>query len=211
MELFGIPIEIITPMILVIVTIFYSIFTLFIFFEQRKSRKELSKPLISAKPYFIGPIAMYIQVANLGKGTALNVEINCDTNPPSSKKKWKTNFFPPNDETIEIGLDKIYLKELFNNYNEIIVKAIYEDIYGKNYEQTIKIDLNKLQESLKGKGIIYRDDFYQQIEDIRKKLKELGRNTRGLDKIERKLDELNEINKDLKRLNDINKTINKIK
>jgi len=210
MDIFGVPLETITTIALVFVTIIYAIFTLFIFLEQRKNRKDLSKPFISAKPYFIGPMAMYIQIANIGKGSALDIDIKCKTNPISSTKEWCSNFLLPNSETIEIGLDEYSLPQIFNKYKEILIETSYYDIYNTHYTPIIRIDLIKLKDSLQGKGIIYKDDFHQQIEDIKKELHELSNNTRGLDKVERKLEKIDDIDKSLKRLGDINNTLKKI-
>jgi len=207
LEIIHIPIDSITPIALVIVTVAYAFFTYLLYKTQEKNTKILSKPLISANPYFISPGIMFIQIANMGNGPAINVNVKCKTEPPSSECRWNTNFYPPKSDPIIFQLAEVHSQQIVKNYSKIIIETEYYDLDGKRGEPNIiEIETSKIKDTF---GVLYRPDFHTQMENVTKELHEITKNTRGLDKVEKKLDKLDDIEKNLKRLNDINKTLAK--
>ena len=142
--------------------------------EQEKSRRVLFRPKISAKLHFFSVNTANIKITNVGKGSALDVKINCKALPTNEEINWTTKFLEPN-ESQEIHLQKRSLDDIWQTYDKIVITAKYKDIYNENFEEEIEIDLEEIKKALDTGKIVYHPDYlkeiYKELKNIKDKIK----------------------------------------
>lgn len=165
---------------LLIVTGIYATFTFFILREQRKARRETFKPRLYAKLDYHQPVIPYIKVTNVGKGSALDVDIKITTEPKNDEISWHTKFLEPNEYQCFM-LKEVSIFRMSEKYNKIILNTNYHDIYenSKIISQDIIIDLKKEKKNIENKSVVGQ----WVTNDLQKIGDELGRINRELLKI----------------------------
>jgi hypothetical protein len=131
---------------LVGVTIYYAIQTRRSVHAVEKSTKTQFKPFIKSHIKFIGPNDIVLELRNIGKGPARDLEIDFQVNKTiDSRRAMKEHLLIPEDfKELPISLNKTdtitdvaFFK---NNLTQIDIIGKYKDIFNKT--QTFEENLN---------------------------------------------------------------------
>jgi hypothetical protein len=141
--------------------------------NQQHTRREVFKPKMYAKLEYSEPKIPYVKVTNVGKGTALEVNVSIESESHEKLVSYSSKFVEPN-ETIGFQTKKVNLDEMCKEYGIIIIKMTYKDIYdnSKTISQELSIDLNEEKQKIES-GIILGKWVTEEIIKIRKELEHI--------------------------------------
>jgi uncharacterized protein Yka (UPF0111/DUF47 family) len=149
-QLFGIygnDVLVLVTAILVGVTAFYALQTKRTVASMEKSNAYQFLPHVKSSLVELGPMDLELQISNVGKGPAKEVNVNFYLKEaPNIKKQWNQPLLVPNDfrkflipknvNEVETHID--YFK---NNQTTLIIKSDYRDVLGYSHMNEEVIDV----------------------------------------------------------------------
>jgi hypothetical protein len=161
---------VIVNVILVGVTSYYA-------WQTRKTVKIMEealraefRPHLNASLERVGPTAVELSLKNLGKGPAIDCNVQISMEPSGELRRWYNPLLAPGDsETFQ--LEPYQLNELAEKYDSITICGKYKDIFGESYEVDEKIDLKEIRKTWYESRIILREPLERKMDEIIRELK----------------------------------------
>ena len=163
----------VATVVLAIVTVWYAYTTHKMLKEQEKARKEEVQPKLWARLDFLTPICNVLRIENIGRGPAININVEYSVTPNGNTNKWHYPILSSKEYQrfilpIPEGDDDT--NKLVRKYEFVIVRFNYEDLYGKNYKENVTIDLKKFKEGIEKGTVLYEEPLIDHIKGIKEQL-----------------------------------------
>jgi len=179
--------------VLVAVTSVLVVLTGFYAFQTKKTVDVLKKtaemeflPKIKGHVHMVGPVHLHIRVSNVGKGSAIGLQVTfvvVGTN--TVKRNWTQPLFVPGDfqdfpipkSESEEESSVPYFQE---NETKIEITSTFSDILGKRHSNSESINISEFVRQFKTTISIYHEEYMNKIsrnvDSISDELKNITRN-----------------------------------
>lgn len=135
----------------------------------KESREAEFLPHIVPTLSMLGPVALTLEIVNIGKGGAKELEVKYRIKEiPNSEKTWYQNLFKAGDSQIFYLKDEnqnlAINQEYFESHQTTIeVNASYKDIFDKLHQTTNSIDITQYVKQFKTVSVQYKEKDMDKI------------------------------------------------
>lgn len=143
--------------------------------EILEETRQENKPIVKAKLDPFGDRHFVIKIVNIGKSSAVDVEVNYRIHPNGKEQKWNHHLLQEND-FVRIAPKEacpISLKHM-DTFEKIIVKSSWMDAQGKSYSENYDINLKSYKKSIDENNWLYDTSLKDDIESISREIKKIA-------------------------------------
>lgn len=137
------------------------------------------QPVIKTSLRPVGPLYVELEIVNVGKGAATNVELTFSVKPGKFKNAWYHPLLVAGQSECLL-LPEGNLEKLAKKSDVIEVKGEYQDVFGETYEIDEKLDIKKIQKGWHEGRMVLKKSLEDRVVDL----------SRHVERIERTLDRM---------------------
>lgn len=136
--------------------------------------KRACQPVVKASLRPVGPLYVELEIVNVGKGAATNVEITFSVKPGEFKKGWYHPLLIEGQSEY-LFLPEGNLEKLAKKSDVVEVKGKYKDVFGEIYEIDEKLDIKKIQKGWHEAGMVLKTSLEDRVNDLSEHVKRIER------------------------------------
>jgi dCMP deaminase len=181
------PLEWLT-LVLVLITGYYAVQTRLTVGEMRAARGAQVLPKLVAGFRVVGPLVMYPRVANIGPGTALDIECKLKLEPNGQEWRWRwallasgeSQEFSPSAPHPDGTPFQPYIEQFEKHYTHFSLDAVYRDAMGKRHTSSSRAEIRETIRLAKGGGV---HPIVEPVERVEKQLERGVKEIEGLRRV----------------------------
>lgn len=143
---------------------------------MEKARRAEFQPYISVKLKPLDPKFFVLELANVGRGPALNADAKIEFVSNAGFREtrpWKGSLWPSERVTVLLpdgDIDKLAKKGV-----KVKLEGVYKDIFGQEYRIYEEIDIGRYIDIARTLGLVYEEPIERVLKGIRDSLEEIQR------------------------------------